>query len=162
MGAWVQGDGGARLGRSRDGRGSLTYRLLFLLHARGHLRHGPVDRGILGQVGQVLAAEDGKRLRRVQRPGPERQFAHVSRRRLQLLWRLLLLRQRGGRQRERSELRAGPRRELSWRDRGSRGGAGLAPRRVPAAPGGAARLGCRFLSSPLLVCSVRHGQHGGH
>lgn len=157
MGAWVQGDGGARLGRSRDGRGSLTYRLLFLLHARGHLRHGPVDRGILGQVGQVLAAEDGKRLRRVQRPGPERQFAHVSRRRLQLLWRLLLLRQRGGKAARalRAESRTPPRALMEGPGLPRRGGA-----RSEAGPSGAgwrsqARVPVSLLAAPGLLSTPR-------
>lgn len=35
------------------------YRLLFLLHARGHLGHGPVDGGIFVQVREILTAEDG-------------------------------------------------------------------------------------------------------
>lgn len=145
---------GGMVGPGRVG-GGLTYRLLFLLHARGHLRHGPVNGGIFGQVRQVLAAEDGQRFGRIQRPGPERQFAHVRRR-----WRLRL--GRGGRQQARSELRAGPRRAISWRDRGSPGGAGRTPTRGPAAPAGAAGLGAGSAPPPLRFRSIRHGQHGGH
>lgn len=39
----------------------LPYRFLFLFHARGHLRHGPVDGDAVIEVGHVLAAVDGQR-----------------------------------------------------------------------------------------------------
>lgn len=55
---------GAGPGGGSD-RGVNTYRLLFLLHSGGHLRHGPVYRGVFVQVGQILTAENRQRLRGV-------------------------------------------------------------------------------------------------
>lgn len=55
---------GAGPGAGSD-RGVNTYRLLFLLHSGGHLRHGPVYRGVFVQVGQILTAENRQRLRGV-------------------------------------------------------------------------------------------------
>lgn len=76
--AAAAGSGGRGPGGGSD-RGVNTYRLLFLLHSGGHLRHGPVYRGVFVQVGQILTAEDRQRLRGVQRPRPERQFTHLRR-----------------------------------------------------------------------------------
>lgn len=47
------------MGKREEKKAMNDYRLLFLFHAGRHLGHGPVDGGILVQVREVLAAEDG-------------------------------------------------------------------------------------------------------
>lgn len=53
-----------------------TYRLFLLLHARGHLRYGPVDDRELGDVGNVVGMVHGERFTGIQGPRSERQLTH--------------------------------------------------------------------------------------
>lgn len=128
------------------------YRLLFLLHPGGHLRHGPVYRGVFVQVGQILTAEDRQRLRGVQRPRPKRQFTHLRRSRYL------------------SALGKRPRPAGSWRT-----GVSVSTRLpLPGTWGRSAKPAVRALTpagrvggcaAPRLahsLSSIRHGQHGGH
>lgn len=149
--AAAAGSGGRGPGGGSD-RGVNTYRLLFLLHPGGHLRHGPVYRGVFVQVGQILTAEDRQRLRGVQRPRPKRQFTHLRRSRYL------------------SALGKRPRPAGSWRT-----GVSVSTRLpLPGTWGRSAKPAVRALTpagrvggcaAPRLahsLSSIRHGQHGGH
>lgn len=149
--AAAAGSGGRGPGGGSD-RGVNTYRLLFLLHSGGHLRHGPVYRGVFVQVGQILTAEDRQRLRGVQRPRPKRQFTHLRRSRYL------------------SALGKRPRPAGSWRT-----GVSVSTRLpLPGTWGRSAKPAVRALTpagrvggcaAPRLahsLSSIRHGQHGGH
>lgn len=149
--AAAAGSGGRGPGGGSD-RGVNTYRLLFLLHSGGHLRHGPVYRGVFVQVGQILTAEDRQRLRGVQRPRPKRQFTHLRRSRYL------------------SALGKRPRPAGSWRT-----GVSVSTRLpLPGTWGRSAKPAVRALTpagrvggcaAPRLahsLSSIRHDQHGGH
>lgn len=64
----------------------IPYRFLFLFHPARHLRHGPVDGRVLGQIRKLLRQIDRHRLRRIEGPRPKRKLGHFF-----LLVSLLLL-----------------------------------------------------------------------